>query len=82
MSENKDQVLQEIQTILNGRPLETFDVREYELSRILEANSKTVGEDWDRYRTTENVLVKTCIGKKWAPKKNLTLTMMPLTLLI
>lgn len=71
MSENKEQVLQEIQAILKGKPLETFDVREYELSRILEENSETVGEDLDRYRTTENVLVKICIGKKWAPKNKL-----------
>ena len=71
MCENKEQVLQEIQAILDGTPLESFDVREYELSRILEENSETVGKDLDRYRATENVLVKICIGKKWAPKRKL-----------
>ncbi len=68
MCENKEQVLQEIRAILNGTPLESFDVRKYELSRILEENYETVREDLDRYRATENMLVRICIGKKWAPK--------------
>ena len=68
MCENKELMLQEIQAILNGAPLESFDVREYELSRILEENSETVGKDLSRYRAAENILVKLCIGKKWALK--------------
>ena len=68
MCENKELMLQEIQAILNGTPLESFDVREYELSRILEENSETVGKDLSRYRAAENMLVKICIGKKWALK--------------
>ena len=82
MSENKEQVLQEIQAILKGKPLETFDVREHVFAQVEKDSNdpnnknKTKKEKkeefecdkdiFDEYDGRNRLLIKTAIGKKWA----------------
>ena len=59
---------------MEARDLCTFDVRDYEFRRIAEAHRgecKELAEDWEAYEASENIIVKTKIGKKWAARKKL-----------
>ena len=62
---------------MEARDLCTFDVRDYEFSRVVndarrpesklrETVRESLDTDWRTYEETANIVVKTVIGKKWA----------------
>ena len=66
-----------LETLMSEEALETFDVREYELGRLLDDTEiskrnlkgdtrERLEQDKENYACCDNLILKTAIGKKWA----------------